>query len=240
MPFKGKEQILAITELVDGLRARLTQFALDRAQPGRVSAFLFHRFFCENELLQVTIGVFPHEKVSLRQLDCFLGVCGAAGFRFVLPSEMADGRRDDHKALILTVDDGYADNLRLLPLLERHNAKAVVCVCAANIVKGRRFWPDALYIGARRAGMSARQRAVLLRALTTLPYEKTEDLLTARFGESIFQPEGFLDRPMTPGELRQLAESARIEIGCHSFDHTVLAPRSPEFVEHQLNTAIRM
>jgi peptidoglycan/xylan/chitin deacetylase (PgdA/CDA1 family) len=240
MSFAGKEQILKITELVDGLCARFIRFRLNAAQPGRVTTFVFHRFFHEGELQNDRVGVFPHEQITLAHVDRFLELCRAAGFRFILPSEIPYCSVSGYKAVILTVDDGYADTIRLLPVLERHDAKAVVCVCAANILNATRFWPDALYIGARRTGMTACQRGRLRRKLAAQPYVETKRILIGQFGESIFEPEHLIDRPMTPHELRQLSQSPRIEIGCHSFDHTILAPRSPEFVADQLNLSIRI
>jgi peptidoglycan/xylan/chitin deacetylase (PgdA/CDA1 family) len=62
--------------------------------------------------------------------------------------------------------------------------------------------------------------------------------LRAEFGNAILQPSGFLDRPLNPDELQALARSPLIEIGCHSFEHTILHPRPLEFVRQQLLRSI--
>jgi peptidoglycan/xylan/chitin deacetylase (PgdA/CDA1 family) len=138
----------------------------------------------------------------------------------------------------LTIDDGYADNLRVLELLTRYNARAAIFISAAHIQRNERFWPDALWIGASSAGWPRRRMLATLRRLTRLPYQEAVRFLRAEFGNAILQPSGFLDRPLDPNELQVLARSPLIEIGCHAFEHTILHPRPPEFVRQQLLRSI--
>ena len=64
--------------------------------------------------------------VTQAELDRQLAVLKMRGFETVTFRDIAAGRRA-RKPVILTFDDGYADNYEnLLPLLERHDAKAVV------------------------------------------------------------------------------------------------------------------
>lgn len=233
MSFAGKDQILGAAEVFDTGIAGVTHFSLQRPQPGRVTGFLFHRFFENQELECDTLGIYPHERVTLRKFDQFLDTCRRAEFDFVLPREM-NYRQSNRKAILLTIDDGYADNMRILPLLETHQAKAVVFISSANILSGQRFWSDALYIGAKRRKLPNNTRTRYLRKMKFYTFEKTSELLTKEFGSDILTPSGFLDRPLTQNELKQLATSHRIEIGVHGFDHAILAPRTDAFVQEQL------
>jgi len=64
--------------------------------------------------------------VTQAELDHQLAALKARGFETVTFGEIAGGRRA-RKPVILTFDDGYADNYEhLLPLLARHDAKAVI------------------------------------------------------------------------------------------------------------------
>jgi peptidoglycan/xylan/chitin deacetylase (PgdA/CDA1 family) len=64
--------------------------------------------------------------VTQAELDRQLTALKARGFETVTFDDIARGRRA-RKPVILTFDDGYADNYEhLLPLLERHDAKAVI------------------------------------------------------------------------------------------------------------------
>lgn len=64
--------------------------------------------------------------VTQAELDGQLAALRARGFETITFRDVAAGRRA-RKPVILTFDDGYADNYeQLLPLLERHDAKAVI------------------------------------------------------------------------------------------------------------------
>jgi len=64
--------------------------------------------------------------VTQAELDRQLAALKARGFDTVTFRDIAAGRQA-RKPVILTFDDGYADNYEhLLPLLERHDAKAVI------------------------------------------------------------------------------------------------------------------
>jgi peptidoglycan/xylan/chitin deacetylase (PgdA/CDA1 family) len=235
--FFGKERLLAAAETLDaGLSPLMNSVRRAPHRQPRVTAFLFHRFFYEDEWT-AGLPVYPHEQVTLHVFEEMLRVLRAEGFHFILPRELVAGPVPA-RSIILSVDDGYADNLRILELLGRYHAKATVFISAAHIQRTERFWPDALWIGASAAGWPRHRMLASLRRLTALPYEETVRFLRAEFGNAILEPSDFLDRPLNSHELQLLAHSPLIEIGCHSFEHTILHPRAPEFVRHQLLRAI--
>ncbi|HLF23751.1 MAG TPA: polysaccharide deacetylase family protein, partial [Burkholderiales bacterium] len=73
--------------------------------------------------------------VTQAELDRQLGALKARGYETVTFRDIAAGRRA-RKPVILTFDDGYADNYgQLLPLLERHNAKAVIFALSDRTIR---------------------------------------------------------------------------------------------------------
>jgi peptidoglycan/xylan/chitin deacetylase (PgdA/CDA1 family) len=235
--FFGKERLLAAAETLDaGLSPLMNSLRRGPHRRPPVTAFLFHRFFQEKEWA-AGLPVYPHEQVTLRVFEEMLRMLRADGFQFILPRDIA-AAPVTAPSIILTIDDGYADNLRVLDLLARYDAKAAVFVSAAHIQRNERFWPDALWIGAASAGWSRSRMLATLRRLTRLPYQEAVRFLNAEFGNAILRPSGFLDRPLDLNELQVLARSPLIEIGCHSFEHTILHPRPPEFVRQQLLRSI--
>jgi peptidoglycan/xylan/chitin deacetylase (PgdA/CDA1 family) len=59
--------------------------------------------------------------------------------------EMVDCGRIPYKAVVISFDDGYADNLYTArPLLERYNIPAVVFVTSGYLGQSREFWWDEL------------------------------------------------------------------------------------------------
>ena len=59
------------------------------------------------------------------------------GYTSVLPSELASGTPLPEKAVLITFDDGYADNYQLAyPILQEFQAKAVIALIAERIQDG--------------------------------------------------------------------------------------------------------
>lgn len=60
------------------------------------------------------------------------------GYQFVLPSELSAGTPLPEKAVMLTFDDGYADNYTLaFPLLKEYNAKAAISLVVSLVEEER-------------------------------------------------------------------------------------------------------
>ncbi len=73
--------------------------------------------------------------VSVEELESQIMNLKQRGFEFVTFKNLAEGVRPK-KPVILTFDDGYEDNYQnLLPLLKRHNAKAVIYALVDRAVR---------------------------------------------------------------------------------------------------------
>lgn len=162
------------------------------------------------------------------------------------------------RAVALTFDDGYSDNLySALPLLEKFAMPAAVFVVSSAV--GREFWWDTIARIVERCGPGLershphgggpqpwrhRERlddgpqdtALKRRLAETLaaPLEAmTETERTAAIG-AIQQKYGTTDgqapehRAMSVDELKRLAASELIEIGAHTATHRALAVLPPE------------
>src|SRR3546814_18990827 len=97
---------------------------------------------------------------------------------------------------MITVDDGYADNLRLLDLLERYDAKAALFISPANVIEQKRFLPDALGIGAKRTASAPREEARLWNRVTLMHSTESATPLHHMFGPDSCRQPGALDRPL--------------------------------------------
>lgn len=77
--------------------------------------------------------------VTEAELESQLVKLKQRGFEFVTFKDIANGARLK-KPVILTFDDGYEDNYQnLLPLLQKHNAQAVIYVLADRSIKNN-YW----------------------------------------------------------------------------------------------------
>src|SRR4029077_3069692 len=81
------------------------------------------------------------------------------------------------RAVVLTFDDGYRDNLLVAkPLLERHEVPATVFVTTAYVGSGRDFWWDELEAVCASSGLESRP---LWEELLSLSQEERFDRLDA-------------------------------------------------------------
>jgi peptidoglycan/xylan/chitin deacetylase (PgdA/CDA1 family) len=131
-----------------------------------------------------------------------------------------------HRAVVVTLDDGYADNLDCaLPLLERYEVPATVFVVSGT--RGGEFWWDRLVRaleGAKPRHASARRRATALaRELEAAAPEEREKRLREIETENARAGDTPRHRSLTAEELVRLAAHPLIEIGSHTVSHRPLA-----------------
>jgi peptidoglycan/xylan/chitin deacetylase (PgdA/CDA1 family) len=129
------------------------------------------------------------------------------------------------RGLVLTFDDGYADNLHTaLPMLEEQGVPATVFVTSGN--RGGEFWWDRL-IRALEGSADSPDMYRLAAELERLPEEAREERLRRLERENGRRPPA-VHRSLTAEELQRLAASPLIEIGAHGESHAPLSALSRE------------
>lgn len=145
--------------------------------------------------------------LSRDDLDGILNWLGSR-FRFLSPAEFFAA---DAPGVLLTFDDGFANQAReALPLLEAHDAHAIVFVTTRHVVEPRHWLPfveSALQMHGRGTASEA-----------TL--------------HEIFDG-------MSQVELERCAESAWITIGSHTVDHPLLSRCEPARLRRELEESKR-
>jgi peptidoglycan/xylan/chitin deacetylase (PgdA/CDA1 family) len=124
--------------LPSGLRRIASR--VKRRFTGRAAILMYHRIAdltADPQRLAVTPRHFSEHLDVIR-----------ARYRPVRLGELAaalEVRRVPRRAVIVTMDDGYADNLsHACPLLERHEVPATIFVTSGYVGSGRQFWWDEL------------------------------------------------------------------------------------------------
>ena len=111
--------------------------ALSGVRAPRLTTLIFHR-------------VQPHEVARFEQILSWVGET----FNVLRPDEAVELLRENRlppRALIITFDDGYADNVEIaMPILQRHGMAAVFFI-ASDFLDGGVMWNDRISFALRAA-----------------------------------------------------------------------------------------
>ena len=173
-------------------------------------------------LLYHRVAVLPSDRwvlaVSPRHFDAQLRLLRRFFRPVPLPALIDLARQGKGRGCVaVTFDDGYADNYATaLPLLEKHQVPATFFITSGPVEQQREFWWDDLE---RRVDPA--KYLDQWHALAALPAKDRDRF----FGAPAAPRE--THRPMTSNELRALASSPLVDIGCHGKTHSNLTRLSP-------------
>ena len=195
--------------------------------------------------------VFPYHRVQQNEDPLLPGTPSTARFerqlqrirRYLNPLPLAEAIERlragtlPARAVALTFDDGYANNLQIAaPLLNKYGIPATVFVAVDAVERGI-MWNDILIEAVRGAGeridagalglapieLTGRDRlAVANELISQALYMPTQERLAA--SEAVWAANADRDVPrqmMTPDQVRELAELG-ITIGAHTVNHPIL------------------
>jgi peptidoglycan/xylan/chitin deacetylase (PgdA/CDA1 family) len=138
---------------------------------------------------------------------------------------------------MFTFDDGYANNLAAIDLLEQAGVPVMLSVNPDIARSGESFWWDVLYRELHRRGATPAQiddeRLRLIRAEPAAIRRE----LAGRFGEDALRPIDDHDRPLTLAEVRALAARPGVSFANHTSDHQWLVGRDRDVVTVALQRA---
>lgn len=226
-------QLRSASHLLDASLAALT-LGVAREKPALIGYFLHGLFETRRE---ATCGlVAPYQPVLVSEFRAVIEYYLEHGYRVVSPADILAGLDDDGRYLLLTFDDGYANNMRALPVLRELGVCATIFVSANHVAQGKAFWWDALYREGRRRGRSPAEIIGHRDHLMRRPYWEIEDAVTKEFGDDALQPRSDTDRPLSESELRALAADPNVTIGNHTADHAVLTVHGESDIRQQIRS----
>jgi len=158
----------------------------------------------------------------------------ARRYEFFTPRGLKSALSRHHRCVMLTFDDGYADNLQALPILEAHQVPAVFFISPGPVVANEIFWWDAVFREESCRGTAVKKIHSDIARLAALDVPCIRDIVLRRYGVRALEPTTEFDRPLSVAELRDCAASPWIEIGNHSYDHSLLVGKSLESARRQL------
>lgn len=228
--------------MTTGLR-RVGRWFRNRFAPG-VLILLYHRVIelpSNPYLLCVTPQHFAEQMEILRMHTCPIKLQQLIG--------EAQGGRLPRRSVVITFDDGYADNFsNAKPSLEYHDIPATFFITTGYLERGNEFWwdeleqllllpetlPITLSINIKgnhyrwKLGLAHDSSQLLFRSLYQLlrplsEYERRKTLTQLwrwRGAEPTIRP---THRTLSVDELSRLAEGGLAEIGSHGVTHPVLS-----------------
>jgi peptidoglycan/xylan/chitin deacetylase (PgdA/CDA1 family) len=251
-----------LTRFSSAMAAAAPTTWLTKAGRGRLLVLCYHDL-CEpsdfSSWLRVEVGRFSEHLDALSQLG-----------RFVSPAALNQprGSNDDGLQILITFDDGYANNLRLAAdVLARFGAPALFFISTHHLVTGEPFWFDRVVTRIQAAALERLDLARFGLSEYTFPQEDGPRRWTAiqRLLEdmkALGNPEepqlrrvlGFMDaefgetarsyeerfRPLSIGELQELARSPHTFFGSHAHHHEILPRLSQAAVTESLATSKRI
>ncbi|WP_456379698.1 polysaccharide deacetylase family protein [Thiolapillus sp.] len=222
-------------QIKQSLRRQLSRLHRDRPA---LLGFLFHGLF-EDEKEIGKGHVDAQQGITRGHMQQFIEHFLQAGYKFISPEQNPDFLNSNEKCICITFDDGYANNLRMLPLLEQYDIPATFYITTGNVEEQQCFWWDVVYRERHRQGAN---KSLISREQKMLKERHHRDIigyLQQEFGTTCLQPWSDTDRPMTIQELREFSRHSLVHIGNHTRDHYLLDQYSYAEVEEQISRAQR-
>ena len=124
---------------------------LTGSQPSLL-VLMFHGLY-RNKAEALADEVDPYQPFTDSDLRKVIEHFQGSGYHFVSPDKLSLGMRNAPKRVMLTFDDGYANNLRALPIMRQYNVPATFFITGGNVMSGEAFWWDVLHREMTRRGV---------------------------------------------------------------------------------------
>jgi peptidoglycan/xylan/chitin deacetylase (PgdA/CDA1 family) len=231
----------------------------DAVRGGRVRILMYHGIPAKQRFTGVEnyyrYGV-PLAELE-RQLAYLARRCNVVSLRdFLAGRGLHPGRMN----VVLSFDDGYENNYtNALPVLERLGLPAVFALASGFVIEREPLWNDVVEYAVRHTrrpraaldleeerrsfelGDDAGRLALynwLLRRCVEVPQERRDALLAAALEELEIERADVLSepdyRPLSPEQVRRLAEGGLVEIASHSVHHYLLAKLPKDAVRREV------
>ena len=198
-----------------------------------IRCILFHSVFLSEEEIEFD-HILPQQSLTVDNYRNIFEYFLTHGYTFLSHSSLNEEIDPAGKYIYVTFDDGYFNNIRILPVLEEYGVPAHLFVCPYNILEGKKFWWDVVYSERKKMDVPQRQIVSEISQLKSYKYDWLEKFLVDEFGAQSLQPISDTDRPLTSGELVLLNENKWITIGNHTNHHAIVTNRSLEDIRSEI------
>ena len=227
------EEIRDLVRLADKTVANLYLSLVH--ERGALLCFLFHSLFRDEREIALNV-VNPLQRTTVADFRQFVEYYLQSGYRFVGLEDLGKLEPNGKYAMI-TFDDGYFSNAMARPILEEFKVPGIFFISTNHVRQNKSYWWDILYREMSAAGASEAEMYREGVAMKKLQAHQVEENLRNRFGERAFEIRGDIDRPFSPAELREFAQSPMVTLGNHTADHAILTNYSRDGMREQISLA---
>ncbi|MCI1754013.1 MAG: polysaccharide deacetylase family protein [Flavobacteriales bacterium] len=190
-----------------------------RTAPYIVSVYLHKLYTSKAEFTPLNGSV--NEGVTIAEFERCIAYYRERNFTFINANDLHGNALDRTKKHVqISFDDGYFNNLKALPVLERHGAKATFYITTEPNRNPRYFWWDVLSRErAKEAKQTKAERIAEEIIYYGLTWEEQYARLKDEFGEDTLYGDNEMMRPMTREELVKFSEHPSVTIGNHTTKH---------------------
>lgn len=224
----------SVLSLIKCADQKLSQWYVNRVgERNALIAFYFHSLFRQENEIALNL-VDPLEATTIQRFRQFVEYYATQGYTFVAPADILRGLDPAKRYVMITFDDGYANNQLALPILEEFRVPAVIFVATNYIQRGHTFWWDVIYRERTRCGTAGHAIEREQEFLKTKKFSEIEAYICQQFGADAFKPRGEIDRPLTSAEIRTLAQNKFVHFGNHTRDHAILTLYAETEIQEQI------
>ena len=207
-----------VREINSKLSDKYADYAINK-EP-YVIGFYLHKIFSKESERTFENGNIA-EGMTITAFENFIVYFKKRNFNFIDENDLLDEKLlTSRKNIYLSFDDGYFNNMQILPLLNKYKVKATVYICSNHCEENKGFWWDILARERHRQNiMTDQEQKDEVSKFYTLKWQQQDQLLQDEFGKDIMYLKNDLMRPMNPKELKLFSENSYITIGNHTTNH---------------------
>lgn len=184
-----------------------------------IHSLIFHKIYPSRKDMNPQNGI-PLESIDIIQFEKILVYFFKRNFKFIDENDIINGNLSTFKNYIyLTFDDGYYNNILILDLLKKYNAKATFYISTNHVELKKAFWWDVQYRERMIQGKNSKYMIEEINLIKEMRWLEQEEYIIKTFGESKMLPLGELDRTFTEEELQLFSKQKGICIGNHTDNH---------------------
>ncbi len=232
--FYLKKNIISLIKLPDQIISEL--YLKFFKEKNSLLIFNFHGLFNNKKEINQNI-VDPQTWITIDQFHQFVEYFLKNNYSFISPNDILDGLNKNNKYILITFDDGYYNNIYVLPILKKYQIPALFFISTNNVKQSKCFWWDIIYREKIKSGAAKKEILYEQNQLKSKKSEEIEQYIIEKYGEIAFKPKSDIDRPFTPHELKNFSKEKYVYLGNHTNNHAILTNYSSNEIKTQITEA---